>query len=283
MVRKFIFWLGFTIIVSLLVVLPAIAGGWAVITLDGLPGEVTPAEPLEIGFMVRQHGQTPMAGLEPVVTLSNLTTGDKFSVQAEPGDEPGHYQAILNIPSEGQWNWSIQAFSMNQEMPPLNVGPTRAANQEAGRAALPLPYVASGFGVVLTLAALGILLRKRARWAYALVLAGLLISGFGFISASANSSTPAAPDNPEISLEETGRQLFLAKGCITCHNHEEVLRTRETIFVDVGPDLSKFTADPAYLSGWLKDPASIKPKTEMPNLGLSESEIEALVAFVNSD
>jgi cytochrome c1 len=31
---------------------------------------------------------------------------------------------------------------------------------------------------------------------------------------------------------------------------------------------------------WLKDPPALKPDTQMPNLGLSSEEIEALIAFL---
>jgi len=55
------------------------------------------------------------------------------------------------------------------------------------------------------------------------------------------------------------------------------------IFVDIGPNLSNFSADPEYLRGWLRNPASVKPKTEMPALQLSDSEIDALIAFLNAE
>ena len=281
MVRKSGLLIFLVILASLVMTVPALAGGWAVITLDNLPGDITPGHPLTIGFMVRQHGNHPMEGLDPVITLSQAETGERISVAAVPGDEPGHYLATLNFPSEGRWNWSIQAFSMNQEMPQLTVGAIPVASREAPRMALPLPMAAGSLGIVFTLAALVILVRKRARWAFALVIAGLLISSLGFLSAAAGSS-PAAPFKAQDgSLEEAGQELFLAKGCITCHNHENIQRDRDTIYVDVGPDLSSFTADPDYLRSWLQDPASVKPRTEMPDLDLDNDEIEALIAFLN--
>jgi cytochrome c oxidase subunit 2 len=37
---------------------------------------------------------------------------------------------------------------------------------------------------------------------------------------------------------------------------------------------------PEGLAGWLRDPAAVKPGSLMPNVGLTEEEIDALVAFL---
>jgi cytochrome c oxidase subunit 2 len=88
----------------------------------------------------------------------------------------------------------------------------------------------------------------------------------------------------EAAFAVNGQRIFIAKGCITCHAHEQVDRDIDgTIFVDTGPDLSDYSADPGFLSSWLADPAAIKPETEMPDLELDQAEIEALVDFLNSD
>ncbi len=87
---------------------------------------------------------------------------------------------------------------------------------------------------------------------------------------------------PKASPRERGRQLFVAKGCLTCHVHRDVERAG---VVPVGPDLSerRFAAD--YLAMFLADP-SIRPATgdvRMPDLDLSQTEIAALVAFINAE
>ncbi len=53
-------------------------------------------------------------------------------------------------------------------------------------------------------------------------------------------------------------------------------------YFEDAPNLTDFTADPDYLAKWLDDPKSIKPKTYMPRLDLSEEEIGALTAFINA-
>jgi hypothetical protein len=105
--------LGFILLLSLMMAVSAFAGGWAVITLDELPSNVIAGEPLSIGFTVLQHGITPMADLDPTVTAT-LLKDEQFVVKAEPDDQPGHYTATLTFPKEGNWEWSIQAFTMDQ-------------------------------------------------------------------------------------------------------------------------------------------------------------------------
>src|SRR5215216_2076328 len=59
---------------------PALAGGWAVLTLDALPREVRAGAAIQLGFMVRQHGKTPtntdLDGnqLKPVLTAHRQAT-----------------------------------------------------------------------------------------------------------------------------------------------------------------------------------------------------------------
>ena len=49
------------------------------------------------------------------------------------------------------------------------------------------------------------------------------------------------------------------------------------------PNLSIFTASPEVLRIRLKNPRDAKSDTQMPDLGLSGAEIEALIAFINSN
>jgi cbb3-type cytochrome oxidase cytochrome c subunit len=52
----------------------------------------------------------------------------------------------------------------------------------------------------------------------------------------------------------------------------------------IGPDLSGVGSrySTAYLTGWLQDPASQKPKAHMPKIELGEDDIRALVAYLSS-
>ena len=108
------------LLLSLALTIPVFAGGWAVITLDELPTGVVAGEPLTVGFVVLQHGKTPMDGLDPTIT-AKLSNSESFMVHAEPDGQPGHYVATLTFPTEGDWNWTVHAFSMEQAMPALSV------------------------------------------------------------------------------------------------------------------------------------------------------------------
>ena len=85
-----------------------------------------------------------------------------------------------------------------------------------------------------------------------------------------------------------GEQLFLNGACVACHTLNGT-----TAQGKVGPNLTHFASRrlfagasfdiaPISLSNWLANPPSVKPGTQMPNLGLSKSDIDSLVAFLMS-
>ncbi len=79
---------------------------------------------------------------------------------------------------------------------------------------------------------------------------------------------------------QRGERLFVAKGCVSCHEHASVKNSGK---YDVGPELTAARFSAGYLRKFLRDP-SIKPATtdaRMPNLNLSDADIEALIAFLN--
>lgn len=82
---------------------------------------------------------------------------------------------------------------------------------------------------------------------------------------------------------ELGRRLFVAKGCVTCHNNN-VSSANESL--NVGPVLiaKKYRDD--FLARVLENPSAALPPSRvpvgtMPNLNLQPKEITALVAFIN--
>jgi mono/diheme cytochrome c family protein len=86
-----------------------------------------------------------------------------------------------------------------------------------------------------------------------------------------------------ISEMERGKQLFAAKGCLTCHVNERV--EGSGIVNDIGPNLTDKAFAPEYLALWLANPAIKAPRVagkEMPNLGLTKTEIASLTTFINN-
>jgi hypothetical protein len=284
--------LGLALLLSVVFIFPAFAGGWAVITLDELPSGVVASEPLSIGFTVLQHGRTPMTDLYPTIN-AKLSSGETMSVSAEPSGKPGHYAATLIFPKEGSWEWSIQAFTMDQPMPMLNVAAPggASASQPATKAQSALLSITPlllvrvlAFGAALV----GIFLAFRGRGRLTGALAGLcLLLGIGTfltgITPSRAEAQAKESSNSSVSQVELGRQLFIAKGCITCHYNDRAADRSEYWTIEMGaPDLSSYSSSPEVLAIRLKDPQTAKSDTKMPNLDLKKTEIQALIAFINS-
>ena len=139
-----------TLCTALIMPLAALAGGWSVTTLDRSPTDIKPGEPFSIGFMVRQHGDKPMAGLKPVITVINPTTGERVTATAAPEGVIGHYVATLTLPSAGAWTWEIAAFGEPAKMSPLQVGaPAPASEPPVARAD---PWLLPGLAVAALIA-----------------------------------------------------------------------------------------------------------------------------------
>jgi len=283
------------LLLSFLFVSNALAGGWAVISLDELPLDVVAGAPLTVGFTVLQHGRTPMTDLHPTIT-ANLYKDAEFVVDAEAQGKPGHYVATLTFPREGDWQWSIQAFTMDQPMPMLSVsasGPASASIAEI-EPALSFTSPTSIFSMLAIAGGLAgsvIAFRRRNRQVMVLTVLSLLVGITLFIVGAGSTSrveaqTAASSRNGAVSSPsqvEFGKQLFIAKGCITCHQNSKMGSSSDYWTIDMGaPNLSKFSAVPEVISMRLKDPASVKSDTKMPNLDLTDVEIEALLAFINS-
>src|SRR5947207_108467 len=85
-------------------------GGWAVITVDDLPQALTVGQPTSIGFMVRQHGHTPLDRLTATVVASNdKHDAREVTVSATPSGPAGHYMATLVVPRAGDWTLTINS------------------------------------------------------------------------------------------------------------------------------------------------------------------------------
>jgi len=82
----------------------------------------------------------------------------------------------------------------------------------------------------------------------------------------------------EQGLIDDGEKLFRKKkSCLACHQVGEDGG-------HVGPNLTRagFLYPPEWLYVWLENPQNEKPKTKMPNLGLNDSEVKAVIAFLTS-
>jgi hypothetical protein len=166
--RRSIFGITLAIVAMLLLAAPALAGGWAVITLDSLPQDVRAGQSLRLGFVIRQHGRdlvnTDWEGhaLKPVLTARRQAgstgaaggtviqaaahssalragNGDTFQATARQEGPKGHFVVDIVFPSAGTWAWEIAAppFSIQGErqgdaavFAPLTVAPATAAPKQ---------------------------------------------------------------------------------------------------------------------------------------------------------
>jgi hypothetical protein len=188
------------------------AGGWAVVSVEDLPGHFTVGQPTELKFAVRQHGMRLVPNLQPGV--SAVANGRKLDADVRPR-EAGFYAVSLTLPTPGKWTITIQ----------------------------------SGFG------ASAVQLRP--------------------IDAVAAGTTPSATP-----LAQRGQDLFVAKGCNSCHYHGD---TKTQPISPVGEDLTNKRYSDGLLSVMLTNPAMIPKRDiwEMPDLKLRPPEVAALVAFIN--
>ena len=96
--------------------------------------------------------------------------------------------------------------------------------------------------------------------------------------------------NEDISLAAEGQQVYLNAGCTQCHVVNGVWDVQGD---RIAPNLTHFAVRNVFagaalknnrenLTRWLANPAEIKPGTFMPNLELTESEINALIAYLET-
>lgn len=99
-------------------------------------------------------------------------------------------------------------------------------------------------------------------------------------------STPApAPTTPE---QIRGHELFMSGPCATCHQIIGTPAAGQT-----GPDLTHLASRRSIAAGarpysvaalhdWLRDPHSVKPGNHMPQVQLSDADLDALTAYLDS-
>ena len=92
---------------------------------------------------------------------------------------------------------------------------------------------------------------------------------------------------PAAATTGAGATLFTNKGCGACHTIEGLAQGK------VGPNLTHFATRGTLAAGefvrndeniatWLRNPLAVKPGSQMPNLGLSDSDIQTLVTYLQA-
>jgi cytochrome c2 len=95
--------------------------------------------------------------------------------------------------------------------------------------------------------------------------------------------SPAGPASPGGDASR-GRELVETAGCKGCHvvGDDERLRKERGFSYDIAPELTRAGSklDPEWLFRWLKNPREYRPKTQMPNLRLTDREARDIVAYI---
>ena len=88
----------------------------------------------------------------------------------------------------------------------------------------------------------------------------------------------AGGSRPTMAARDRGQVLFVAKGCNTCHSNIDLTDRPENQGITVGPELGGRHLAREYVIQKLKNPGQ-----NMPDLGLSDTEANAIAAFLNGE
>jgi hypothetical protein len=157
-----------TIAAALIASSSASAGGWATVGLDPpFPPGTGPGEPWDTNMTILQHGQTPLTGLHPTITITLEDTGRTETFAATETDTPGVYAASVVFPEAGPWMIVADSTFGESRLTygPVLIEPTPVAGaggSEDGFPVLPLLAVLGGL-VVVGAGTFGVLRQRRLR------------------------------------------------------------------------------------------------------------------------
>lgn len=154
---------GLAFLALLSLALPVAAGGWATATMDSGPIDPTVGTPVEIGFVLKQHGVTPISWEMVTFSGTNIETGEQVSVEAQPKGPVGHYVATVTFPSAGDWRWSLALRDLLLDETTFPTITVRAAGAPAPStpAAIPIELIVAALALAVGLGLAGSLLVRR--------------------------------------------------------------------------------------------------------------------------
>jgi hypothetical protein len=84
----------------------ASAGGWATAGVSPPPDDPTAGSTWDAKITILQHGQTPLVGVQPTISLTG-SGGARKTFAAKATDEPGVYLAEVKFPAAGSWSYEV--------------------------------------------------------------------------------------------------------------------------------------------------------------------------------
>ena len=86
----------------------ASAGGWATVGLSSLPPSgLEPNQAWPVDITVLQHGETPLAGVIPIVRIRDGGGKVVKSFTATPTGKTGVYHAVVKFPGSGTYAYEV--------------------------------------------------------------------------------------------------------------------------------------------------------------------------------
>ena len=146
-------------LVAALAIAPvASAGGWATVGFDPLPDGVSAGGTWMPTISIKQHGVTPLPGLQPVVEISD-GSGAAQTFDARETSEAGVYRADVVFPSAGDWTLTIHSGFGDSH---VTYGPF-AIGAPTGGGLPELPVVGGVIAVLVLVGGFALLAARRTR------------------------------------------------------------------------------------------------------------------------
>ncbi len=149
------------LVVALAASAPAGAGGWATVGFAPLPDGMAAGETWKPTITVLQHGQTPLGGLSPVVTITDDEGAHTFP--ATETSEVGVYEASVVFPESGDWRIAIDsgwAAEASVTYGPVTIG-SPPAGSPTSFPALPVGVAIIAGLALLAAATFGVVRQRR--------------------------------------------------------------------------------------------------------------------------
>jgi hypothetical protein len=137
------------------------AGGWASVGFEPLPDGTDAGGTWKPTIFVKQHGITPLDGLQPVVMIEKTGSGQSTRFLATAGSDPGEYRADVVFPSAGDWRVTILAGFGDSK---VTYGPVAIGEPVAGGGGSePLSVIGFGVLALVVLGVFGVVAVRRSR------------------------------------------------------------------------------------------------------------------------
>jgi hypothetical protein len=139
----------------------ASAGGWASVGFEPLPDGTDAGGTWTPTIFVKQHGITPLDGLQPVVMIEETSSGAATKFLATAGSGPGEYRADVVFPSAGDWRITILAGFGDSK---VTYGPVAIGDSATGGGASePKAVLGIGALALVVLGVFGVVVVRRSR------------------------------------------------------------------------------------------------------------------------